>query len=310
MPYTYPAPPPTISNDLVTVSRLLQNPTALRRRLRTFLDMRFVSDQVLTGRYVSAGGAVLYEQSEPIVTDRAIEQVAPGTEYPMANIQAGTAAIAAVAKWGQAVPVTDEEIKRNVYGGQVVDRNLRKVVNTIIDKVDAVTMAAIEAAVTSHVDCKGGWIGVTSKTNILRDLLLAKKAITDLKMGYKPDTLLVDDLAYAYLMSDTTIETARSRERLDNPVYTGEMDVIAGLVILHSPSAPSDPYVLDSTQLGGMADEQGASPGYTVSDLAVEIKSIRKDETDSWKLQGRRLTVPVVVETGAGVFIDGTEATS
>jgi hypothetical protein len=309
MPDIYPAAPPTISNDLVTISRFLANPTALRRRLRTFQDMRFVSDQVLTGRYVSSGGAVLYEQSEPIETDRDVEQVAPGAEYPMANITTGTAAIAAVAKWGQAVPVTDEEVKRNVYGGQVIDRNLRKVVNTIIDQVDSVTMSAVLAACTTHVDAADGWNAQTT-TNILRDILLAVRAITDLKMGYKPDTLLVDDLMYAYLMSDEKIQTARQRETSTNPVYTGQIDTVAGLVIIHSPNAPANPYVLDATQLGGMADETGASPGYAVSDLAVEVKSIRKDETDSWKLQGRRLTVPVVQETGAAVYIDGATATN
>jgi hypothetical protein len=40
-------------------------------------------------------------------------------------------------------------------------------------------------------------------------------------------------------------------------------------------------------------------PGYAVSDLAVQIKSIRRDEADRWELMGRRLTVPVVQEPGS-----------
>jgi hypothetical protein len=63
--------------------------------------------------------------------------------------------------------------------------------------------------------------------------------------------------------------------------------------------------VLDSKQLGGMADEMDAAPGYSVADLAVQIKSIRLDENDAWDLQGRRKTVPVVQETGAGQEITG-----
>jgi hypothetical protein len=35
--------------------------------------------------------------------------------------------------------------------------------------------------------------------------------------------------------------------------------------------------VLDSNQLGGMADEVDGAPGYAVSDLAVQVKSIRLD---------------------------------
>jgi hypothetical protein len=59
--------------------------------------------------------------------------------------------------------------------------------------------------------------------------------------------------------------------------------------------------VLDSTSLGGMADEVDGAPGYAVSDLAVQIKSIRKDSNDAWDLQGRRKTVPVVQEPGSAV---------
>ena len=72
------------------------------------------------------------------------------------------------------------------------------------------------------------------------------------------------------------------------------------------PGAADNPWVLDSTQLGGMADEVDGAPGYAVSDLAVEVKSIRKDTEDAWDLQGRRKTVPVVQETGAACKITGT----
>jgi hypothetical protein len=309
MPGTYPAAPPTISGDLETISRFLQSPTQIRRRLRDYRDLRFISDQVLTGRFNTAGGAALYELSEPFVTDRAVESVAPGSEYPMANLPSGTAGIAAVAKWGQKVPLTDEEISRNVYGQTVVDRCLRKVVNTIISQVDTVTMSAMSSAVTQHVDAGDAWNGQTS-TNILRDLLLAKKAITDLKMGYNPDSVLVDDLMYAYMMSDEKITAALQRETSASPVYTGQIERIAGLVILHSPNAPTHPYVFDSTQLGGMADEQAAPAGYNVADLAVQVKSIRKEELDAWHLQGRRITVPIVQEPGAGCYIDDADLTA
>jgi hypothetical protein len=47
-------------------------------------------------------------------------------------------------------------------------------------------------------------------------------------------------------------------------------------------------------------------PGYAVSDLAVQVKSIRLDQQDGYDLQGRRKTVPVVQEPGAAVKITGT----
>jgi len=306
MPGTYPAGPPTLTGDVESISRFLQSPTQIRRRLRDYTDLRFVSDQVLTQRFRSSGGAVLYEQSEPFVTDRPVESVAPGAEYPFANLPTGTAAIASVQKWGQKVRITDEEIARNIYAGQAVDRNLRKVVNSVIKQVDGVTMSAVTSAVTNAVSATGAgstrWGAATPK--ILYDILTAKATIYALNLGYKPDTLLIGDTAYALMMADQTVTNALRREDSNNPIYTGQIEVIGGLAILVGGSmAGVDPYVLDSTQLGGMADEQDAAPGYAMDQLAVQIKSMRLDANDAWDLQGRRKTVPVVQEPGSACKI-------
>jgi len=301
------ANPPTLSGDVLSISRFLQSPAAILRRLRTYIDLRFVSDQLLTQRYNSQGGAVLYEMSESQVTDRAVEAVASGSEYPYANTPAGTAGLAAIAKWGQKVKLTDDEIARNTYGGQAVDRSLRKVINSVISQVDAVTMSAIYSAVTATFDVtSGGGVAWTNATpTIVRDILRAKAQIVNLQQGYVPNTLALNDTQYAYVMSDEKIAGLRQREVTDNPVYTGEIEKLAGLIIVKAPSI-TNPIVADSTQLGGMADEMDGAPGYSAGDLGVQVKSIRKEELDAWDLQGRRKTVPVVQEPGAAVEIVGT----
>jgi len=303
MPGTFPAGAPVLTGDSLAISRFLQSPAALNRRLRDYNDLRFVSDQILTGRFRSSGGAVLYEQSEPFVSDRTAESVGAGSEYPYANLPTGTAAIAAIQKWGQKVLLTDEEIARNQYGGAAVDRGMRKVINSIISQVDAITMSLIASAVTQTFDVTatggGAWTGTST---ILRDILRAKAIVTKLNLGYKPDTIVLSDVAYAYMMTDTNITNAWRRETTDNPVYTGSIERVAGLNIIVSPNLPATTgYVLDSTQLGGMADEVDGAVGYSVSDLAVQVKSIRKDEQDAWDLQARRKTVPLVQEPGAAV---------
>src|SRR5260370_32657813 len=146
MPGTYPAAPPTLSGDLETISRFLSSPTQIRRRLRSYVDLRFVADQILTQRFRTSGGAALFELSEPFVTDRAVEAVGPGAEYPYANMPTGTAGIASVSKWGQKVPVTDAEIARNVYAGMTVRRSLPKTVNSIINQVDVIAISAVHSA--------------------------------------------------------------------------------------------------------------------------------------------------------------------
>jgi hypothetical protein len=307
MPGTYPAAPPTLSGDLETISRFLQSPTQIRRRLRDFRDLRFVSDQVLTQRFRTSGGAALYELSEPFLTDRTVEQVGAGAEYPFANMPTGTAGIAAVSKWGQKVRVTDDEIARNIYAGQTIDRALRKTVNSIIGAVDGITMSTMASTITDNVTTSVTWnAGVTA--HILQDILLAKAHVYAKNLGYKPDTLLVDDTHYAYMMSDTNVTNALRRETTDNPIYTGTIEVIAGLTIVVSPSVAftGKPLVLDATQLGGMADEADSAPGYAVSDLGVEVKSIRLESNDAWDLQARRKTVPIVQEPGSACTITGT----
>jgi hypothetical protein len=304
MPGTYPAAAPTLSGDTLSISRFLQSPQAITRRLRNFKDLRFVSDQILTQRFRSSGGAVLYEQTEPFVTDRTVEAVSAGSEYPFANLPTGTAAVAAVSKWGQKVRLTDEEIERNVYAGAAVDRTLQKVVNSIISQVDSVTMSAIGSALADTATL-GKWDAGTPK--ILNDVLNARRIILARNLGYKPDTIVVSDLGYMSMMTDTVIAALWRRETTDNPVYTGEVQQIAGMTVIVTPNLPTSTscFVLDSTQLGGMADEMDGAPGYSVADLAVQIKSIRLDGNDAWDLQGRRKTVPVVQETGAGQEITG-----
>jgi hypothetical protein len=304
MPGTYPAGAPVLTGDSLAISRFLQSPTAIQRRLRDYKDLRFVSDQLLTQRFRSSGGAVLYELTEPFVTDRTVEAVSAGSEYPFANLPTGTAALAAVSKWGQKARLTDEEVSRNQYGGAAVDRTMRKVLNSIIAQVDSITMSAIGSALADTATL-GKWDVASPK--ILNDILNAKRIIRARNLGYDPDTIVVSDLGYMSMMVDTVISNLWRRETTDNPVYTGEVQQIAGMTVVVTPNlpVPTSCFVLDSKALGGMADEMDGAPGYSVSDLAVQVKSIRLDEIDGWDLQARRKTVPVVQEPGAGQEITG-----
>jgi hypothetical protein len=308
MPGSYPAAPPTLSGDLLSINRLLQSPTQIQRRLRTFTDLRFVSDQILTQRFRSNGGAVLYEVSEPILMNRPVEAVAPGSTYPLDTPPTGAAAVAAVQKWGLGTFLADEEILRSVYAGATLDRALRKLVNSIIKQVDTVTLSAIASAVTATVAAGSGW---TTSTAILRDIEKAKAAILDLNQGYNPNAILMSSNKYALMASDATIATLRQRETTNNPVYAGSIETIGGLEVIVAPlsSLPSgtdDVWVFDTMQLGGMADEIDGAPGYTVSDMAIQTQSERAAKRDGWDIWGRRKTVPVIQEPAAGIKITST----
>lgn len=304
MPVTYPPAGPTLSGDVETINRFLQSPTAISRRLRTLAENRFISDALLTGRYPTAGGAVLYEQSESIYTDRAVESVSAGSEYPLTTVSTGTAQIAAVVKWGQDALVTDEAVKRLLM--DPVNRALTKLVNQMVRSVDSVSLSAIASGVSQTVTALGAW---SSSAQMLRDLLRAKALIIGLNQGYDPNIAVVTDMQYAYIMSDPTVTNALMRENAANPIYTGAFPRIAGLTILPTVAAnlPSgNPMVLDSSLLGGMADEQLGGPGYSGAVQGVESKTIREDVSDRWRLRARRITVPVIVEPNAAIAITGT----
>lgn len=308
MPLTYPPAAPTQVGEITQIHQLLNSPTLLARRLRTIAENRFIADVMLTGRYPVEGGSIAWEQGDSLYTDREPEAVRPGMEYPRTGLGFGPQQLAEVVKWGQDAVITDESIKRLRL--DPVHRALLKLVNTTVKKVDTIALAAISSQVTATRAASSLW--TSASPAILRDILLAVSDIKGLNEGFDPDTVVVDDLTYAYIASDEKITGALRREDNSNPIYTGNFPVIAGLRILPSANArmpfANSALVLDSTQLGGMADEQLGGPGYTGSVAGIETKSIRDEDKDGYKVRARRVTVPVVVEPGAAIRITGVRA--
>lgn len=310
MPGSYPPAAPTINltTQLMEIHQLLQSPRRLRRRLRTIADNRFVADRLLTRRLRTSGGAVLYETGESIYNAREIEAVAPGGEYPRDTPSHGVANLAAVSKWGQAVFLSDEKLKRSVYMGQELDRSLRKTVNTVIRHVDRLTTAAIASDVTATHAAIAVWTDGTN-ARMYRDLELAAATVVDLNEGFMPDMALMSTSNYALMISDDHIANMRRRETRDNPIYGAGIDQVGNYTVVYTAAAnlpTDDVWLFDSTELGGMADEANADPGYATSSNGVQVQTDRIKGRDGWDLWARRITVPVVLEPQAGVRITGT----
>ena len=311
MAVMYPPAAPSLSGDLLTISRFLNNPTLVARRLRTLAEQRFIADVLLSGRIATQSGSVLYETAETIYSDRAPQSIQPGAEYPLTPISTGTASLAKTVKWGNDAEVTDEAIARQLFNP--VDKALTKLVNQTVKTVDAVAMSAIHSAVTQNTAAIATW--KTGTPSILRDIARARGSIDALNQGYDPDYLIVDDATYANLVSDTAVATLLRRENGDNPVYTGTFPVIDGLTVLRSPNmtgaGTTSAYalVVDSKALGSMVDENLGGPGYVSNEgVGIQAKTIREDETDKWRIRCRRVTVPIVQEPAAAWKITGVAA--
>jgi hypothetical protein len=313
MSVLYPPAPPSVTGDVVTISRFLNNPTLVARRLRTLAEQRFIADVLLTGRIPTTSGSVLYETGESIYSDRAPQSVQPGAEYPLTPISTGNASMAKTVKWGNDAEVTDEAIARQLFNP--VDKALTKLVNQTVKTVDGVAMSAIHSAVTQNTAAIASWAGTGSTPQVLRDIARAQGKIKALNQGYDPDLLIVDDATFANLVSDTAVAALLRRENQSNPIYTGTFPVISGLTVLPSPNisgaGTSSAYALivDSRALGSMVDEDLGGPGYvSAGGVGIQAKTIREDETDKWRLRCRRVTVPIVQEPAAAWKITGVAA--
>lgn len=345
MPVLNPPGAPTgdlTTQDIISISRFLNDPTMLYRALRTIADQMYVSDKVLRSQIFTTDGSVLYEQIESIFAGRRPQPIAPGDEYPLANIPTGPAQIATTVKWGLDTIITDESIARQNW--QPLQVSLVKLINSMVDLIDSNAMSAIQSAITQTWACGASFTGVAPTNpkywdgsgaggapNILRDVILAEQQMRKLKQGYVGDTVLCDLETFAIVFSDENLNSRWAREDIGNrgvtamPIFEGLNSSMAGLLAgkrwLATPNLPSTPYaaVIDTTVFGGMCDERLPAPGYTGAGTAgadddggggagralVQTKSMRDDDNDRWRVRTRRITTPFVVEPLAAVEITG-----
>ncbi|MBB1511979.1 hypothetical protein H5399_05090 [Tessaracoccus sp. MC1627] len=313
MSFTYPPSAPVIGADMTTVEihHLLKTPTLLRRRLLDILTQKFIADFLLAGRFQAVGGAILYETGEEIMPADSAEAVAPGGEYPRTVLTSGELAAAKTVKWGLDTPVTDEAISR--LGFTPVEKALRKLANGNIRDVDAVALAVIASKITQTISVTttgthnvntGAW---STDDAIIEGVLAVKAKAEELNGSqvFDYNTVVLKPTQFAKVAGKLITGGLVPREQ-QNAILTGVIPDYLGLTWATSAHVPfTDPMLVDREQLGGMADEALASPGYTGLD-GVQVKSIRDELKDSYDLRARRVTVPVVLEPLAGVIIDDT----
>ena len=306
MPILYPPTSPTLTGDVLTVNRFLNSPTMVHRRLRTIAEQRFVADVLLTGRVKVVGGAVAYEVSESIYSDRDPSSVAPGGEYERALATGGTALLANVTKYGQDIRITDEAIGRQNL--QAVERVMTKSVNRTVAFVDTISLAAISSAVTQTQAAAAAWS--SGSADPFLDVMLADSVVQDLTQGYECDTLALTVTLYARLVANQKVIAGLRRESSNTVTESGEVLTIAGKTLRPVPTsrmpAGVGALLVDSTQLGSLGYEDIPSPEYTGTPDGIQSWARRDPSaTDSWLLRTRRTVVPFIQEPNAGIKITG-----
>ncbi len=315
MPTQFPPGAPTISGDVLSINRFLKDTPWVLRALRDIANEQFVADKLLTAQFYTESGSLGYEQNESIYADRAPKPVPPGGEYPITPISTGPASTANTVNWGNDALITDASIRRQKF--PVVARAFRKLMNTHISTIDSIGLSAVVSSVTQNTDAIGSWKASDGSAKILRDLMRAATKIIGLKQGYLPNAVFIEPDVFANVVSNDDLMKLLPREYPgveSTPVVAGLnsllMKQIGGFTFMTSPNAPATgkALMLDTNVFGGFLDEVADDPGYVQDEKGLQVKSIRDEETDGWRIRARRITVPTVLEPGAGWLINGVNA--
>lgn len=304
MPTTYPGQGATVSGQLITVDRLLNNPVLIYRTLRGLVEQRLIGDKLLTGRVdLTGSGSAIFEVSEGIFSDLLAERTAALAEYPLTPDTPGTPSSVTTDKWALATEISDELVARNRM--DIATRKLIKLANRIAFQFDAVTLSAIASAVTQTSPAAAAWN--TGSADPFLDIMVAGSVPDSLNQGYEIDVLALTPVLFARAVAAAKVIERAPREDSNSLLITGRMIKIAGLTFLKTTNMPPSTSVLavDSTQLGSIAYEE-LGGGYTgAARDGVQSKRFRKEGNDGWRIQGRRVAAPMVQEPGAGVKITG-----
>lgn len=146
----YPLAAPVASGSTITVDQMLTQPTRITRYLSDLSLKNFFTPLVFPTTGGVTGGAVIFDQLtlNDLFSARDVQNVEPGGEFPLVTSQNVTPLVAPVEKFGGKFFVTDEARDRN--DGGVIQREGRKLINTIIRKIDQKAVAALDAAITAN----------------------------------------------------------------------------------------------------------------------------------------------------------------
>lgn len=311
MSLTYPLPAAPATGDAALAHRILKSPPTVARRVQDLSLRRYIADLLLAERLQAVGGALMYESGEEVGTGEAPRAVAPGASYPLVTVADGPANIAKTTKWGQDMPITDESIARRKMSP--VNRAFTRLVNQNVMHVDSIAMSVITTAAGSTTPVTNRWTeAATDAEQILLDVLQANARAQRRELGINLNVAALDPMVYASVKAKFIAAGYVPREA-GNPLSTGDEDFlnVENIVWTPTPHGVAGAVVLaDNELLGGMADEDLQSPGYaraTGDAAGVEVKSIRDEDNDRYKVRARRVTVPVVLEPYAAEVLTNVD---
>lgn len=294
MPGTmYPPGPPAVSGNLITVEAFLRTPSRVQRTVEALTLQRFLADSIFSSGDAQ-GGAVVYDEiaAGEFFTSRDVQAIEAGSEFPVVDVGEAAPKVARVLKWGGAALLTYEAVRRD--NRDVLNRQLTKLRNTIIRKVDTVAIAALDARLPTQV-ASGLWSNAA--TDIMTDVETARAAIDDADLGYVADTVIINPAQRIGVKKNTGIRGALPREGIGgNLISARDLNGLLGFdnwyVSNRQPAGTVK--VLASKIVGSIRDE-----------LGLYSRTLDQADRERWLVQAARVTVPIITDPLAGINITG-----
>jgi hypothetical protein len=149
--YEYPLGAPTVSGNNITVDTMLQQPTRITKYLSDLSIRGFWADQVFTPSGGVSGGAILYTQLTEnalfVSSDRDVQNVEPGAEFPLVTFDRPQPLTKQVEKFGGKFFVTDEAKDRN--DPTMLRQGTQRLANTINRRIHTNAVNEIDAQITA-----------------------------------------------------------------------------------------------------------------------------------------------------------------
>lgn len=286
---------------LINVQDFLSNPTRVTRQLdRLVNETGTIADYALAQGPANQG-AVIYDQvlSNSIDTDRDIEVIAPGAEFPEVTDYSLQEKMARVSKYGGKVELTWEAIRRNDVNE--VNRKLNLLAYLVTKRINAITVAAVANNPninTSVLTLGSGVTWADSSTDPIGDIYMAKTLVDENELGYRANLGLIHPLdATEYFLGRKDIREQFPKENLaNNPVVSSDLGRVGDIEWIKTPRvARGTIYMLQRGVSGSVRDEEGG----------IQVNSFDKQENQVRVLQSWRSIVPIITDPKSIVKLTG-----
>lgn len=296
MPDMYPPLAPSVAGTKITVEQYLRDVPRLTKVITELANERFITGRLFAPGPAALGGAVIFDQvaASELYAARDIQAIEPGSEFPIVTTTESAPLVARTVKWGGAGIITYEDRDRDRR--DVLNRTLTRIRNTIVRKVDAVGVAALQLAPIGQQLASGSW-GISSAA-IMKDVATGITGVDRLDMGYGITSALISPLTHLNITTNDKLLSQLPRES-SNPITSTlasrQLRGVLGLTWYVSNRVSDDEvFLFDGQNAGSISDEK---PMYS--------RVVDQPAQERLLVMAARLTVPFVTDPKSVVRLRG-----